>query len=233
MASLAPRAVSCGARWSLSDCTDDRRRETTIFYDGGVHSDQPTQRDADDVQLGRDFFERPSDMVAKELLGALMIVRGTRVLRARILETEAYGGLDDPASHAFRGPTPRAAIMFGPAGYLYVYLSYGVHWCMNVVTGLAGSGSAVLFRAGEAIDITDAEPGPAVLLRGPGNLTRGLQITGTDNGLDCCAAPSHRLGFYAATTVVDPRDIGQSPRIGLSKAKERPSRYFLKPEIAK
>jgi DNA-3-methyladenine glycosylase len=198
----------------------------------GVEPDRPLRDDAD-VQLDREFFERPPDVVAQELLGTVMIVRGSRMFRARILETEAYGGLEDPASHAYRGPTPRAAIMFGPAGFLYVYLSYGIHWCMNVVTGERGSGSAVLLRAAEATDITDDDHVSPVMLRGPGNLTRGLQITGADNGLDCCAVPSERLGFFARRAVVEPAAIGRSPRIGLSRAKERPSRYFLKPEIAK
>jgi DNA-3-methyladenine glycosylase len=193
----------------------------------------PLDKETEDARCGRDFFARPADVVAKELLGASMIVRGTRILRARILETEAYGGLNDPASHAYRGPTPRAAIMFGPAGFLYVYLSYGIHWCMNVVTGEQGSGSAVLLRSAEATDITDDAETPALSLRGPGNLTRGLQITGTDNGLDCCSVPRQRLSFFAATTTIDPRAIGQSPRIGLSRAKERRSRYFLRPEITK
>lgn len=162
-----------------------------------------------------------------------MIVRGTRVLRARILETEAYDGENDPASHAYRGLTPRTAIMFGPAGFLYVYLSYGIHWCMNIVTGENGVASAVLLRAAEATDITDSDHAAAILLRGPGNLTRGLEITGADNGIDCCSVPSQRLSFLAAMTENDPHAIGQSRRIGLSRGQERLSRYFLMPEIAK
>ncbi len=184
------------------------------------------------MPLGRQFFERPPDVVAKDLLGTIMTVRGSRVLRARILETEAYGGLKDPASHAFRGPSPRAAIMFGPAGFLYVYLSYGVHWCMNIVTGQEGSGSAVLFRSAEMIDGSGANATP-VLLKGPGNLTRGLEITGADNGLDCCLGPRHRLSFSAAPAPIDRRLVGRSTRIGLSRAQERRSRYFLTPEIPK
>lgn len=162
-----------------------------------------------------------------------MIVRDTRVRSARILETEAYDGLNDPASHAYRGPTPRSAIMFGPPGFLYVYLSYGIHWCMNIVTGEDGVASAVLLRAAEATDITSGEASPPVLLRGPGNLTRGLDITGADNGIDCCSVPSQRLSFRAATTVIDPLAIGQSRRIGLTRGQERLSRYFLTPEIPK
>jgi DNA-3-methyladenine glycosylase len=225
----APRGV---AREGIAVGEGPERHWTAAFYDGGVEPRKPLVG-TDDAQLRRDFFERPSDVVAKDLLGTFMIVRGTRVLRARILETEAYGGLNDPASHAFRGPTPRAAIMFGPAGFLYVYLSYGIHWCMNIVTGLEGTGSAVLFRAADAVDITDGDESPTLPLRGPGNLTRGLEITGADNGIDCCSASSHRFSFHAAPTSVDPRLIGQSPRIGLSREKERRSRYFLRPEIPK
>jgi DNA-3-methyladenine glycosylase len=183
-------------------------------------------------RLGQEFFGRAPDVVARELLGTTMTVRGDRVLRARILETEAYDGLNDPASHAYRGPTPRTAIMFGPPGFLYVYLSYGVHWCMNIVTGKDGSASAVLLRAAEVTDAADDKLAPVRLI-GPGNLTRGLAITGADNGLNCCLGPSHRLSFVASRAPVDPRSIGRSPRIGLSRAQERLSRYFLTPEIAK
>jgi DNA-3-methyladenine glycosylase len=123
--------------------------------------------------------------------------------------------------------------MFGAAGFLYVYLSYGIHWCMNVVTGLEGTGSAVLLRAADLVDITEGNEAPPIPLRGPGNLTRGLEITGADNGVDCCSVPSQRLSFHAATTSADPRAIGQSPRIGLSREKDRRSRYFLRPEIPK
>jgi DNA-3-methyladenine glycosylase len=203
------------------------------FYDGEVAAHDSLREDVGDDRLGRDFFARPPDVVAKELLGTFMIVRGTRLQRARILETEAYEGRNDPASHAYRGPTPRTAIMFGPAGFVYVYLSYGIHWCMNIVTGDDGTASAVLLRAAEATDVTEEDITPAVLLRGPGNLTRGLEITGADNGVDCCSVPSQRLSFLARASPVDPSAIGQSPRIGLSRGQDRLSRYFLTPEIAK
>lgn len=110
---------------------------------------------------------------------------------ARIVETEAYLGERDPASHAFRGPTPRARIMFGDAGHLYVYLAYGMHHCANVVTEPAGTAGAVLMRAafvedGEAAvrDRRGMSPAAAALLRGPGNLCRGLGVGRTDNGID-------------------------------------------------
>jgi DNA-3-methyladenine glycosylase len=224
--------VAFGTRWELSDDEGPQPNGPTPFYDGGVDSRDPLEDEAEVARLGRAFFAQSPDVVAKALLGTFMIVRGTRVLRARILETEAYEGLNDPASHAYRGPTPRSAIMFGPPGFLYVYLSYGIHWCMNIVTGDDGTASAVLLRAAEASDVTNGAETPG-LLRGPGNLTRGLEITGADNGLDCCSVPSQRLQFLTATSAIDPHAIGQSRRIGLSRGQERLSRYFLTPEIPK
>ncbi len=119
-----------------------------------------------------------------------------------VVEIEAYGGSDDPASHAFRGPTKRNEVMFGPPGYLYVYFIYGMHWCMNVVTGPVGDASAVLLRAGEMVVPEAGGAERTVALRGPGNLTRGLGgITGLDNGLDCCGGGEDRyLTFHRATS---------------------------------
>ncbi len=182
------------------------------------------------ADLGRDFFERPVDDVAHDLLGAIMIVyHEDGVTRVRIDETEAYGGLDDPASHAFRGPTPRSAIMFGPAGMLYVYRSYGIHWCANVVTEQAGSASAVLLRAGrvELGSATHFSPRIASgLLRGPGILTRELGITGDDNGVDCCAGNPPRIRFERCDSP-DSFSIEVSRRVGITRAQERPSRYVI------
>ncbi|CAJ63833.1 MULTISPECIES: DNA-3-methyladenine glycosylase [Frankia] len=131
------------------------------------------------------FFDRPVLAVAPDLLGAT--VRHGPVA-VRITEVEAYGGLGDPASHAFRGPTPRAAVMFGPPGRAYVYLSYGVHWCLNIVCGPVGEGSAVLLRAGEVVVGLEAAqarwPTLAVrdLARGPGRLGRVLGVTASLTG---------------------------------------------------
>src|SRR5580704_2074486 len=127
----------------------------------------------------RRFFKRPPDAVAYDLVGSWLVLHdGDTERRARVVETEAYGGSDDPASHAFRGPTKRSEIMFGPAGYLYVYLIYGVHWCMNVVTGPSGTATAVLLRAAELIVPRSGDGVETVALRGPGNLTRGLGSRG-------------------------------------------------------
>ncbi|MGC1419185.1 MAG: DNA-3-methyladenine glycosylase [Acidimicrobiales bacterium] len=176
----------------------------------------------------RSFFERAPDEVARDLIGAFIIVRTPppRVV-ARIVETEAYGGRDDPASHAYRGPTPRSQIMFGPAGFLYVYRIYGIYWCMNVVTGSEGSACAVLLRAawlgdGDVRSLESREP--VRYLSGPGNLTKALGIDGADNGRDCCVATG-RVTFRPAEAALEPGQIGQTTRIGLSRGTERRSRY--------
>lgn len=177
--------------------------------------------------LARSFFERPPDEVARDLIGAHMSVRhGDQLTTVRIVETEAYGGEDDPASHAYRGRTARNAAMFGPAGHLYVYLIYGMHWCMNVVTREEGVASAVLLRGVDLIDVDPADSlsRRSVSLRGPGRLCKYLGVSGDDDGLDCCATRA-RVRFSAP----DARDVDvrTSPRIGISRARERVSRYYL------
>lgn len=172
------------------------------------------------TRLPRAFFARAPEIVARELVGALLVVRDpTRRVVARVVETEAYGGPDDPASHAFRGPTPRCAVMFGPAGHLYVYRSYGVHWCANVVTGPARHASAVLLRAAEVVEGESAR----TLLRGPGILTRTLGLTGDDNGADCCTR-SARVTFALSGDASRPALVA-TPRVGISRAIDRPWRF--------
>ncbi len=102
----------------------------------------------DTDRLPRSFFARPVLEVAPELLGCTVHHAGVSV---RLTEVEAYAGEVDPGSHAFRGPTPRTRVMFGPAGFLYVYFTYGHHWCANLVVGHEGSASAVLLRGGEVV----------------------------------------------------------------------------------
>lgn len=183
---------------------------------------------------GRSFFERSSDDVAFDLVGSWLVLHdGARSTRVLIVETEAYGGSDDPASHAFRGPTKRNEIMFGPAGYLYVYLVYGMHWCMNVVTGMRGDASAVLLRAGVLYEPTSNGDEVETALRGPGNLTRALGITGADNGLDCCGGNGRFLTFHPARQHSWP--TRPSRRIGITREVDRPSRYSLEghPAVSK
>ena len=131
-------------------------------------------------KLGRSFYARDSRRVARALLGKVLVHQDRGVRRAaRIVEVEAYHGPSDGASHARFGPTPRAAIMFGPPGYAYVYLVYGLSHCVNVVTGRTGFPAAVLIRAAEPLE------GCLHSTRGPGNLCRALRLVrGEHNGLD-------------------------------------------------
>jgi DNA-3-methyladenine glycosylase len=148
----------------------------------------------------------------------------------RLTEVEAYSGEgEDPASHAHRGPTPRAAIMFGPPGRLYVYFSYGVHWCANVVVGPDGRASAVLLRAGEVVVGEDlagvrrpAARAARDLARGPARLTQALAIGPDDRGADLLdPASSVRLHHG-----VPPADVSAGPRVGISVATELPWRFW-------
>lgn len=166
-------------------------------------------------------------MVAVDLLGKVLLVeRDGVVTSGRIVETEAYTA-DDPASHSFRGLTPRNAVMFGPAAHLYVYLSYGVHRCANVVTGATGDGQAVLLRAVEpleGIDVMRRRRGRDPLANGPGKLCQALGIDLTDDGADLTDG---------AILVVDdgtppPTDPITGPRIGITRATDRPWRFRLR-----
>jgi DNA-3-methyladenine glycosylase len=163
-------------------------------------------------------------------VGALIVTgAGTAAeVRARIVEVEAYRGSDDPASHAFRGSTPRASIMFGEAGHLYVYFTYGMHHCANVVCAPAGAASAVLLRAAvvehgeETVRARRGDVPPlARLLSGPGNLCRGLGISIADNGADLCGTGPIRL---EARTAAVPLQTG--PRVGIRRATELPLRFW-------
>lgn len=170
----------------------------------------------------------PVDEVARRLLGArLGSMVGGELTAVELTEIEAYGGEDDPASHAYRGRTPRNESMFGPAGTIYVYRSYGVHWCMNIVTGLPGRGEAVLLRGGRPV------AGEAVMARrrrratnladGPGKLTQALGISAAHDGL--------RLGSTDLVSLDLPvRPVGTilaTPRVGISQEVGRPWRFVL------
>ncbi len=149
-------------------------------------------------------------------------------VRARIVEVEAYLGEDDPASHAHRGPTPRARIMFGPPGHLYVYLSYGMHHCANLVCAAPGTAAAVLLRAAE-VEVGEAvvrgRRGESIaanrLLSGPGNLCRGLAIGAPDNGADICRGDG-RIHVEAADRLIS---VATTTRVGVSRAGDLPLRF--------
>lgn len=160
--------------------------------------------------LPRSFYARPTAEVAPDLLGKLLVrTRGSGIHLARIVEVEAYLGVADQASHARFGPTPRNRIMFGPPGHLYVYLIYGMHHCMNLVTEPEGTAGAVLVRAAELLEGED----PAAL-RGPGKVCRGLGITLADKGLDLAITEN---GLYLAEDGERPR-VACSARIGVEYA---------------
>ena len=189
--------------------------------------------------LPRSFYERPTIQVARDLLGKLLIRHAASpastmmssagassiVTSARIVEVEAYLGERDAASHARRGPTKRAAIMFGPPGYLYVYLIYGMYHCMNFVTERDGHAGAVLIRAAEPITPA-AWPGATRPLSGPGKLCRGLGITLAHKGLDL-TSPGE---LYVADGGGKRPRRAASPRIGVDYAgawAARKLRFFI------
>ena len=171
--------------------------------------------------LPRAFFDRPVLEVAPDLLGALVEHRGADgVVAVRLTEVEAYDGERDPGSHAYRGPTPRNTVMFGPPGHVYVYFSYGMHWCMNVVCGPEGRASAVLLRAGEvvvgeelALARRTSAKSPRDLARGPARLTVALGIDGGYDGVDA-VEPTSTLRLLAGPGAAG--TVRSGPRVGVS-----------------
>jgi len=178
------------------------------------------------------FFLRPTLDVARDLLGARLTttIRGVKT-SGRIVEVEAYYGPTDPASHSYRGETPRNAPMFGPGGLCYVYLIYGLHHCVNVVTEKAGVGAAVLIRALEPVEGIAAmgrrrkSDDSAHLTNGPARLCEALKITRALSGHDLL-----RSGLIKLTPDEDipDRAVGRSTRIGISKGKELDWRFFIR-----
>jgi DNA-3-methyladenine glycosylase len=178
--------------------------------------------------LRRSFFERPATAVAPDLLG-MVLACGDRA--GRIVEVEAYGGAADPASHGHRGRTARNDVMFGPPGHLYVYFTYGMHWCANVVCEPDGICGAVLVRALAPVGGVDAMwvHRPAArrerdLCSGPAKLTAALGIGGGHNGSDLIdpAAPVRLLRRDA-----DSPRYATSSRIGITAATDVPWRWYV------
>ncbi len=174
--------------------------------------------------LKRSFFDRSVHEVAPDLIGATFLVNGVGGI---IVEVEAYHHTD-PAAHSFRGPTPRNRVMFGPAGFSYVYRSYGIHWCVNFVCEEEGSASAVLIRALEpthglaAMRRRRGLTEPRALCSGPGKLCEALGITIAHSELPLDKSP---IALYART---EKPEIAIGIRIGITKAVELPWRYGLK-----
>jgi len=181
-------------------------------------------------RYGRRFYARDVLTVARSLLGQLLFHELPDGLRSgRILEVEAYTGSADPASHAYRGPTTRNRVMFGPPGYLYVYFIYGMYYCCNVVAERDGIPGAVLIRSLAPVDgigrmrAEAHAQQPHRLADGPGKVCRALRITGADNGVDLVHGPIGvaRLGAPPAKAI----KIG--PRIGITRGAELPYRFCL------
>ena len=183
--------------------------------------------------IDRGRLARPALEVAPRLVGAVVVsdVGGERVA-VRLTEVEAYEGAADPASHAYRGLTPRTEVMFGPAGHLYCYFTYGMHWCANIVCGVDGTAAAVLLRAGEVVEGAAAAHArrPAArrhvdLARGPARLATCLGLGAEQNGTDLCAAASP-VWIESVPARRRPGVIA-GPRVGISVAMERPWRFWL------
>lgn len=197
--------------------------EVTVARDGVGATDAPYAFHLP----GRAWYARQPQDVARDLLGAHLTVGSTDgAVTVRITEVEAYGGSDDPGSHAYRGRTARNATMFGPAGRLYVYFTYGMHWCANLVTGTDGVASGVLLRAGEVVDGVGlarsrrtTSKSDKDLASGPARLATALGINGQHDGTSVDAADGHRMpGADVTLRVRDvrPGPISSGPRTGVS-----------------
>jgi DNA-3-methyladenine glycosylase len=175
------------------------------------------------MTLGRDFFARSVHEVAPDLIGVTLLVDG---VGGPIVEVEAYDH-EDPAAHGYKGRTERNASMFGPPGHAYVYRSYGIHWCLNLVCSSTGSAEAVLIRALEPRHGLDemrarrAVEEPRLLCAGPGRLCQAVGITGEHDGL-----PLDRPPFELLSRQGNP-ELAVGPRVGITKAAEQPWRYGL------
>jgi len=205
------------------------------------------QRDLRQSRLTRAFFARPVLEVAPELLGCTVSHAGVTL---RLTEVEAYDGSNDPGSHAYRGQTPRTRVMFGEPGGLYVYFTYGMHWCANLVCGPAGVASAVLLRAGQVVaglDTARTRRRGVVerdLARGPARLATTLGLTRDQNGIDTLATESLfvvRSGIPGPSASRPDVESGSStpvlrsgPRVGVSgpggESAQYPWRFWLEGE---
>jgi DNA-3-methyladenine glycosylase len=187
--------------------------------------------------LSRSFFDRPVLEVAPELLGAVLLHESAEgTVAVRLTEVEAYDGERDPGSHAYRGRTPRNAVMFGPAGHAYVYFTYGMHWCVNLVCGPEGRAAAVLLRAGVVVqgDALARARRPAArsqreLARGPARLSSALGIDGAHDGCNVLASRSPLR--VTAGIAARPDDVLTGPRVGVGGAGAAvPWRFWLRDE---
>ncbi|HYB07853.1 MAG TPA: DNA-3-methyladenine glycosylase [Nitrososphaerales archaeon] len=183
------------------------------------------------MRLGREFFQKYTPLVARGLLGCRLVrVVEDERLSGIIVETEAYRGRRDPASHAFRGKTSRNEVMFGPAGCAYVYFVYGNNWCLNVTTESEGIPGAVLIRAIEPLEGIPymrnkrKSKSPRALTNGPGNLTQAMGVSGELNGVDMTR--SGQL-FIEVGPKTERTQIAASSRVGVTAGKRFRWRFYL------
>ncbi|MBA4859783.1 DNA-3-methyladenine glycosylase [Streptomyces sp. PSKA54] len=192
----------------------------------------------DRTPLSREFFDRPVLQVAPDLLGRIL-VRNTPEgpIELRLTEVEAYAGTDDPGSHAYRGRTARNDVMFGPPGHVYVYFTYGMWHCMNLVCGPEGMASAVLLRAGEITEGADLARKRRLsartdkeLAKGPARLATALGVDRALDGSDICAGPDAPLSILTGTPV-RPGQVRNGPRTGVAgdggDGEAHPWRYWI------
>lgn len=189
-------------------------------------------------RLGRRFYHPDSVELAPQLLNKLLVSADGRA--GRIVEVEAYWGRNDPASHAYRGLTPRNRVMFGPPGHLYVYLSYGVHWCANVVTGSDGSGQAVLLRALSPVGglelmrvarwSAQKRQDDRDLCRGPGRLCQAMGIDRSYDGTDL-VGPRSRI-WLADDGTIPPAKPVATPRVGITAGQDHLWRFVVEGRYA-
>jgi DNA-3-methyladenine glycosylase len=234
-------------------------RERGDFSDSGgfsAYAGAKSPRSWRASPLPREFFARPADQVAPDLLGCVLAHETAAGLVAVVLvEVEAYTGESDPASHAFRGRTARNAVMYGPPGYAYVYFTYGMHFCVNLVCQPEGDPSAVLLRAGRVIDgvalararrsghqgrppalpaqgSDSLKPPPRAvsrdsdLARGPARLCQALEIDRSQNGADVAGLDS-ALRVFAPPVAVAAGSISRGPRVGVSRAADVRWRFWV------
>lgn len=214
----------CGTQYNV--------RERSRAIQSARDDDVKDTSAGDRLTISRDFYARPTRDVARDLIGKTLFRQTADGATAGVIvETEAYIAAIDPAAHGFRGKTPRNAVMFGPPGYAYVYFTYGMHYCLNVVTEEEGVAAAVLLRALEpsvGLPLMRVRRGERIaerdLARGPGRLCAAMALTTADNGLDLQGD-----ALWLAETHGFPPDapIVATPRIGITQAADWPWRFAL------
>lgn len=188
-------------------------------------------------KLPKKFYQRELHTIAKELLGKIFVkIHDEKILAGKIVEVEAYDGRVDQASHSFNGKTKRNEVMFGGGGFLYVYFTYGMHFCANVVTGKLNEGTAILLRAIEPLEGVElmamnrygktkiSEKEKINLANGPGKICSAFAMARKENGTDLCSDSI----FILNSKKIKPDEIAEVTRIGIKKSVDLPWRYYIK-----